>query len=256
MGKKGKKGKKKQNKEARREEKQRREAKALYRRACAAIKAGREVDAGPLFKEAAEKGHTRSQGDVGLGYYAGSHGLPKDHAKALAWVCKAGAQGDHFARLLLGRMFKRGEGGAGDFDGLLVKESTEIVTLGIPPAELSFRDGGARLSPAQFREGVMAVAAATDGGGDTVLIDCRNAYESRIGRFDGALAPPTRQFSDFPAWCREHRSELQGRNVLMYCTGGIRCERASAYVLGPEVGAAAVGPVSYTHLTLPTICSV
>ena len=57
--------------------------------------------------------------------------------------------------------FKRGEGGAGDFDGLLVKESTEIVTLGIPPTELSFRDGGARLSPAQFREGVMAVAAAT-----------------------------------------------------------------------------------------------
>ena len=138
--------------------------------------------------------------------------------------------------------FKRGEGGAGDFDGLLVKESTEIVTLGIPPAELSFRDGGARLSPAQFREGVMAVAAAREGGGgDTVLIDCRNAYESRIGCFDGALAPPTRQFSDFPAWCREHRSELQGRNVLMYCTGGIRCERASAYVLGPEVGAAAVG---------------
>ncbi len=139
---------------------------------------------------------------------------------------------------------KRSEGGSEDFEGLIVKQSKEIVTLGIAPDALSFKDGGTHLSPAEFRQQLLERHDGDRGGdsnGAPVVIDCRNAYESRIGCFDGALRPPTRQFSDFPAWCRENRSELEGRRVLMYCTGGIRCERASAYLLGSDVKAATVG---------------
>lgn len=138
---------------------------------------------------------------------------------------------------------KRSEGGSEDFEGLIVKQSKEIVTLGIAPDALSFKDGGTHLSPAEFRQELLERHDSDrgDSNGAAVVIDCRNAYESRIGCFDGALRPPTRQFSDFPAWCRENRSVLEGRRVLMYCTGGIRCERASAYLLGSDVEAATVG---------------
>jgi predicted sulfurtransferase len=138
---------------------------------------------------------------------------------------------------------KRSEGGSADFEGLLVKEGKEIVTLGIAPEALSFKDGGAHLSPAEFRQELLGKSDGSPSGDSSgpVVIDCRNAYESRIGCFNDALTPPTRQFSDFPAWCRENRSALEGRRVLMYCTGGIRCERASAYVLGSDVKAATVG---------------
>lgn len=44
------------------------------------------------------------------------------------------------------------------------------------------------------------------------------------------LAPPTRCFSDLPAWLDRHEDELAGKQILMYCTGGVRCERASAYL--------------------------
>jgi predicted sulfurtransferase len=59
-------------------------------------------------------------------------------------------------------------------------------------------------------------------------------------RFVGALCPQIRQFSDFPRWCDQHRAELAGKKVLMYCTGGIRCERASAYVAAAAGAAEAV----------------
>jgi predicted sulfurtransferase len=65
-----------------------------------------------------------------------------------------------------------------------------------------------------------------------VLLDCRNLYESEIGRFDGAIRCPTRHFTEFPAVADRMVDDMQLRDktVLMYCTGGIRCERASAYL--------------------------
>lgn len=65
-----------------------------------------------------------------------------------------------------------------------------------------------------------------------VLLDCRNLYESEIGRFDGAVRCPTRHFTEFPAVADRMVDDMQLRDktVLMYCTGGIRCERASAYL--------------------------
>lgn len=67
-----------------------------------------------------------------------------------------------------------------------------------------------------------------------MILDARNLYESRIGRFQvpgvRTLLPPTRCFSDLPAWMDANGASLRGRRVLMYCTGGVRCERASAYL--------------------------
>lgn len=54
--------------------------------------------------------------------------------------------------------------------------------------------------------------------------------ESQIGRFTGAVLPPVRKFSSFPKWVDENMETLQGKKVLMYCTGGIRCEYGSAYL--------------------------
>ena len=72
----------------------------------------------------------------------------------------------------------------------------------------------------------------------TVLIDCRNAKECAIGHFPNALDPRTANFSQFPGWVQENREKMQGKKVLMYCTGGIRCEKASAYIRKtvPDVG--------------------
>lgn len=65
---------------------------------------------------------------------------------------------------------------------------------------------------------------------NTVVIDTRNDYEVRIGTFEGAVDPDTQSFGEFPDWVEAHRDELEGKNIAMFCTGGIRCEKATAYV--------------------------
>lgn len=62
---------------------------------------------------------------------------------------------------------------------------------------------------------------------DTILIDCRNMKEYAIGHFVGAVEPITTTFSQFPKWVEDHKVELSDKKVLMYCTGGIRCEKVS-----------------------------
>ncbi|XP_019704323.1 rhodanese-like domain-containing protein 6 isoform X2 [Elaeis guineensis] len=73
-----------------------------------------------------------------------------------------------------------------------------------------------------------------------VLLDARNMYETRIGKFQTpnveTLDPETRQYSDLPAWIDDNSEQLRGKHVLMYCTGGIRCEMASAYIRSKGVG--------------------
>ena len=70
---------------------------------------------------------------------------------------------------------------------------------------------------------------------DTVVIDTRNGYEVAIGSFDGAINPDTESFRDFPAWFDQYAEKLrehtgQQPKIAMFCTGGIRCEKATAYV--------------------------
>ena len=73
---------------------------------------------------------------------------------------------------------------------------------------------------------------------EVLLIDTRNTYETEIGTFAGAVRPPLDTFSDFATYVRENLDPDKHRKVAMFCTGGIRCEKASAYMLQqgfPEV---------------------
>ena len=70
---------------------------------------------------------------------------------------------------------------------------------------------------------------------DVVVIDTRNAYETAIGSFDGAIDPGTERFGDFPAWWQANRERFAGKRVAMFCTGGIRCEKSTSYLRGQGV---------------------
>ena len=65
---------------------------------------------------------------------------------------------------------------------------------------------------------------------DTVILDCRNVKEYDIGHFDNAIHPQMTTFAQFPTWVEGNQHLLANKRVLMYCTGGIRCEKASAFV--------------------------
>jgi UPF0176 protein len=107
------------------------------------------------------------------------------------------------------------------FHRMKVRLKREIVTMGvedIDPAE----SAGTYVAPADWN------ALVSDPG--TIVIDTRNAYEVSIGTFKGAVDPATSSFREFPAWVEAHRAELDGRKIAMFCTGGIRCEKATAYV--------------------------
>lgn len=66
---------------------------------------------------------------------------------------------------------------------------------------------------------------------EVLLVDTRNAYEFRIGTFEGAVDPKTESFRDFPRWVAENVDPARHKKVAMFCTGGIRCEKATAYML-------------------------
>ena len=113
--------------------------------------------------------------------------------------------------------FKTDESDYIPFSKLICKTREEIVSLhkdGVDP-----KDGGNHLSPAEWKK----VMETND---DYVMIDVRNNYESKIGHFKGALKPNVENFFDFPQWLDE--AEIpKNKKVLMYCTGGIRCEKFS-----------------------------
>lgn len=115
-------------------------------------------------------------------------------------------------------------------EGWIVRVCKELVTLGVPPEQASWRHAAPHLDPTNFRQEMLAGCAE-----DNVVLDVRNNYEHAIGRFKGAVLLPIRQFSDFPKFVKNNRKLFQNKRVLMYCTGGIRCERASAYLLNAEV---------------------
>jgi len=111
------------------------------------------------------------------------------------------------------------------FHRLKVRVRREIVTMGEPAIDPE-REAGTYVEPEDWN----ALVADPD----TIVIDTRNDYEVAIGSFAGAIDPGTRSFSDFPAWFREQREELLGQGrapkVAMFCTGGIRCEKSTAFL--------------------------
>jgi len=109
------------------------------------------------------------------------------------------------------------------FHRLKVRLKREIVTMGQPG--LDPRESvGTYVDPADWN--------ALIADPDTVVIDTRNDYEVAIGTFQRAVDPQTRSFRDFPNWFRENRDTLLAPNtkVAMFCTGGIRCEKSTAFL--------------------------
>ena len=111
------------------------------------------------------------------------------------------------------------------FQKLSIKARDEIVTLGlslcedIDPNETT----GNYLSPKDFYEAMQDPNA--------VIVDARNEYESQLGKFRNAICPDVDSFRYLAQWIRDHRSELEGKRILTYCTGGIRCEKFSGFLL-------------------------
>ena len=104
------------------------------------------------------------------------------------------------------------------FPKLKIKSRKEIVTLEDESATVE--KGGAHLTPQQWHDMAMDE--------DAVILDARNNFEWEIGKFKDAILPDIDYFRDFPQWVKDNKEQLEGKKVLMYCTGGIRCERASA----------------------------
>ncbi|MCY7273192.1 MAG: rhodanese-related sulfurtransferase [Phormidesmis sp. CAN_BIN44] len=108
------------------------------------------------------------------------------------------------------------------FDRIKVKLKKEIVTLGLSEVDPS-RQVGTYVSPHEWN------ALISDP--DVTVIDVRNQFEVGIGSFDRAINPHTKSFRQFPDYVRSHLDSNQHKKVAMFCTGGIRCEKASAFML-------------------------
>ena len=107
------------------------------------------------------------------------------------------------------------------FHRMKVRLKKEIVTMGV--ADIDPLAGvGAYVEPAGWN--------ALIADPETVVVDTRNDYEYAIGTFRGAIDPKTKTFREFPDWVERNHNLLAGKKVAMFCTGGIRCEKATAYV--------------------------
>eukprot|EP00062_Callorhinchus_milii_P013781 gi/632962252/ref/XP_007897204.1/ PREDICTED: thiosulfate sulfurtransferase/rhodanese-like domain-containing protein 2 [Callorhinchus milii] len=126
--------------------------------------------------------------------------------------------------------FKRSAGGVNCFADLRVGVFKEIVPMGVDPEKVSYKDAGTHLTPEEFHMKVEALSQDLEIDKKTILLDCRNFYESKIGNFQHSLAPNIRKFSYFPDYVDRNLEFFRGKQILMYCTGGIRCERGSAYL--------------------------
>ena len=107
------------------------------------------------------------------------------------------------------------------FQRLKVRLKKEIVTMKVPGLDPA-RNAAPYIDPADWN------ALVDDPG--TVVIDTRNDFEVGYGSFDGALNPHTKSFGDFPGWWRDHAAEFAGKRIAMFCTGGIRCEKSTAFL--------------------------
>lgn len=102
-----------------------------------------------------------------------------------------------------------------------VRHNEEIVSLkledNIDPKELTAEF----LEPKEFRDAIL--------DDETIVLDARNDYEYDLGHFKGAVRPDIRNFRDLPDWIMENKEQFMDKKVVMYCTGGIRCEKFSGW---------------------------
>lgn len=107
------------------------------------------------------------------------------------------------------------------FEKAKVKLRKEIVTMGgldISPLEI----GGEHINPQEWNTLISDP--------EVVIIDTRNEYEVSLGTFIGAINPNTDNFRDFPEYVEQHLADKKDKKIAMFCTGGIRCEKSTAYL--------------------------
>ncbi len=115
------------------------------------------------------------------------------------------------------------------FARMKVRLKKEIVTMGQPDVDPKARVGN-YVDPQDWNELILSP--------DVAVIDTRNDYEVAIGTFEGAVDPETASFREFPAWWEANKDRFHNKKIAMFCTGGIRCEKSTNYLLGqgvPEV---------------------
>lgn len=103
-----------------------------------------------------------------------------------------------------------------------VKLRKEIVTMGVQKVD-PLKSTGTHLSPTEWHEFIQDP--------DVVIIDTRNDYEFELGTFKNAVNPNTENFREFPEYVAQHLSDKKNKKIAMFCTGGIRCEKSTAYLL-------------------------
>ena len=108
------------------------------------------------------------------------------------------------------------------FYRMKVRLKREIVTMGVAGVDPN-KTVGTYVDPSEWNDLISDP--------DTILIDTRNDYEVGIGTFKGAVNPNTKTFREFPDWVEANRGAINKPKVAMFCTGGIRCEKASSFML-------------------------
>lgn len=112
------------------------------------------------------------------------------------------------------------------FPRMKVRLKKEIVTMGVPDVDPRARVGH-YVQPADWNELIQSP--------DVAVIDTRNDYEVAIGTFEGAVDPKTDSFREFPAWWERNKDRFHNKRIAMFCTGGIRCEKSTNYLLSQGV---------------------
>ncbi|MEQ5871997.1 rhodanese-related sulfurtransferase [Sagittula sp. NFXS13] len=112
------------------------------------------------------------------------------------------------------------------FARMKVRLKKEIVTMGQPDVDPKARVGH-YVDPADWNDLIRSP--------DVAVIDTRNDYEIAIGTFEGAVDPETTSFREFPAWWEKNKDRFHNKRIAMFCTGGIRCEKSTNYLIGQGV---------------------
>ncbi|MGJ8603060.1 MAG: rhodanese-related sulfurtransferase [Marivita sp.] len=112
------------------------------------------------------------------------------------------------------------------FPRIKVRLKKEIVTMGVPDVDPRAKVGH-YMHPSDWNALIQSP--------DVAVIDTRNDYEVAIGTFEGAVDPKTESFRDFPAWWEQNKARFHNKRIAMFCTGGIRCEKSTNYLLSQGV---------------------
>ncbi|MFF3100410.1 oxygen-dependent tRNA uridine(34) hydroxylase TrhO [Viridibacillus arvi] len=121
-----------------------------------------------------------------------------------------------------GIVFKIDESEQHAFKKMHVRPRPELVNLSLEDDVNPHEITGNYLEPAEFLEKMQEE--------NTVIVDARNTYEFDVGHFKGAIRPDVETFRDLPDWIRDNKELLEGKQILTYCTGGIRCEKFSGWL--------------------------